>query len=604
MERMMLKLSNELDLPISAVTQTFAFLGKRGGGKTYAAGKFAEELLTQKAQIIAIDVVGTWYGLRIPKDKVNSPFDLVIFGGRHGDVPINPKAGKIVARAILERNLSAVVDISEFIHSEQVRYCYDFLTELLEYRKEHPAACHLFFEEAQELVPQNPPPKSEGENYAARLMHIGNRVVKLGRNFGIGCSLISQRPQEVNKKILDMCEVVLAFQMTGLSPRKTITDIARDEEIDIDINALLPKLEVGQAFVWSPSWLKISGVYKIGEKITADVSATPVFGSEPVETQRLAPVDVADLSKTIEALTAEAEANTPAALKKQISELNKEINALRMNADSGKPAVKEVEVIKEVPVFPVQLRHQLEDKADRIENEIEIIRLSAKAAVEMVRDIRQMLDTFSEIKPPVGEAVHRASPSASSERPKQAPHVTDRLKSSAHVTNEPKSTPNVKSGLISHNGHLPEGEYKILTICGQYPSGSDRDQITVLSGFKKSTRDAYINRLSQKGYVEAPRGGSITITNAGLEALGPGFEPLPTGRELQEYWLARLPVGEAQILRFAIENYPNEVSREMLSDNTGFKKSTRDAYINRLQTKRLMVVCGPGWVTASDKLFD
>lgn len=33
----MLKLSDELDLPISAVTQTFAFLGKRGGGKTYAA---------------------------------------------------------------------------------------------------------------------------------------------------------------------------------------------------------------------------------------------------------------------------------------------------------------------------------------------------------------------------------------------------------------------------------------------------------------------------------------------------------------------------------------------------------------------------------------
>lgn len=598
----MLKLSNELDLPISAVTQTFAFLGKRGGGKTYAAGKFAEELLTQKAQIIAIDVVGTWYGLRIPKDKRNGPFDLVIFGGRHGDVPINPKAGKIVARAILERNLSAVVDISEFIHSEQVRFCYDFLTELLEYRKEHPAACHLFFEEAQELVPQNPPPKSDGENYAARLMHIGNRVVKLGRNFGIGCSLISQRPQEVNKKILDMCEVVLAFQMTGLSPRKTITDIAKDEEIDIDINALLPKLEVGQAFVWSPSWLKISGVYKIGEKITADVSATPVFGSEPVETQKLAPVDVADLSKTIADLTAEAEANTPAALKKQIAELQKQINEARISVNSE---VREVEVIKEVPVLDREALDRLQRGIDENWQTIWARIEGVSAAVHDLRslnldDVATMLHELRTAIPalPVGRS------SASNERPKHAPRVTDRLKSSAHVTNEPKSTPNVKSGLISTNSHLPEGEYKILTICGQYPSGADRDQITVLSGFKKSTRDAYINRLSQKGFLEAPRGGSITITNAGLEALGPGFEPLPTGRELQEYWLARLPVGEAQILRFAIENYPNEVSREMLSDNTGFKKSTRDAYINRLQTKRLMVVCGPGWVMASDKLFD
>lgn len=359
----MIKLAKTLEMPHAAVTQTFAFLGKRGGGKTYAATKLAEEMLTIGAQIIALDVVGNWYGLRIPKDKRNSPFDIHIFGGRNADIEINPKAGKIVAGIILQRNLSAVIDLSEWIHSEQVRFMYDFLVELFEYRKAHPAACHVFLEEAQEIVPENLPSMAGGENYAPRLLGIGNRMVKIGRNFGIGCSLISQRPQEVSKKILDMCEVVLAFQMTGLSPRDTVSRLTKDEDIDVDVRALLPKLEQGQAFVWSPSWLKIAGTYKIAEKLTADVSATPEVGAETVQTQKLEPRDVTELTESIRALTAEIEANTPAALKKRIAELERELSGTkkaltetnRANNETKPPITETIEI----PVIPPKLQDEL-----------------------------------------------------------------------------------------------------------------------------------------------------------------------------------------------------------------------------------------------------
>lgn len=40
-----IKLGRGLDLPIEAVTQTFALLAKRGAGKTYAALKLAEGML-------------------------------------------------------------------------------------------------------------------------------------------------------------------------------------------------------------------------------------------------------------------------------------------------------------------------------------------------------------------------------------------------------------------------------------------------------------------------------------------------------------------------------------------------------------------------------
>ena len=90
----MLKLSKGLELPISAVTQTFAFLGKRGGGKTYAASKLAEEMLTISAQIIVLDVVGTWYGLRVPKEPKGKAFDILVFGGLNGDGRNQPESRK------------------------------------------------------------------------------------------------------------------------------------------------------------------------------------------------------------------------------------------------------------------------------------------------------------------------------------------------------------------------------------------------------------------------------------------------------------------------------------------------------------------------------
>jgi putative protein kinase ArgK-like GTPase of G3E family len=48
-------LSEDLELPEEAVTQTFGILGKRGVGKTYTVSVLGEELLQVGAQLIAID---------------------------------------------------------------------------------------------------------------------------------------------------------------------------------------------------------------------------------------------------------------------------------------------------------------------------------------------------------------------------------------------------------------------------------------------------------------------------------------------------------------------------------------------------------------------
>ncbi|MDZ7735874.1 MAG: hypothetical protein U5P41_07090 [Gammaproteobacteria bacterium] len=83
---------------------------------------------------------------------------------------------------------------------------------------------------------------------------------------------------------------------------------------------------------------------------------------------------------------------------------------------------------------------------------------------------------------------------------------------------------------------------------GQYPAGATREQLSGLTGYKRSSRDAYVQRLKSKGLVEPVAGGVVRITDAGVAALGDDFEPLPTGKALRNYWLERLSGGEREIL--------------------------------------------------------
>lgn len=64
----MFKLASNLTLPASAPTDTFVFFGTRGTGKTYGAGRMVEAFHDGGAQVVIVDPVGVWYGLRLAAD--------------------------------------------------------------------------------------------------------------------------------------------------------------------------------------------------------------------------------------------------------------------------------------------------------------------------------------------------------------------------------------------------------------------------------------------------------------------------------------------------------------------------------------------------------
>lgn len=63
-----LKISKDLSLPLQAVTQRFAFLGRTGAGKSYNAGVLFEEFVEAKQQAIVADPNGCWHGVRSSLD--------------------------------------------------------------------------------------------------------------------------------------------------------------------------------------------------------------------------------------------------------------------------------------------------------------------------------------------------------------------------------------------------------------------------------------------------------------------------------------------------------------------------------------------------------
>jgi hypothetical protein len=568
-----LKISDGLSLPVDAVTQAVGWLGRRGSGKTYGATKLAELLQSANAQFVAIDPVGVWWGLRLAANGKDAGLDIPIFGGLHGDIPLEATAGTMLADVIVDRGISAVLDVSQFeADVDRTRFATDFAARFFHRKKSVQSAVHVFVEEAQEFIPQN---IQRGEE---KMLHAWQRMIRLGRNFGIGVSLISQRPQDVNKKALNQTECLFCFQLTGPQERKAVEDWVSDKGLKDDLGRILPELRQGHAHVWSPVWLEINREVFIDEKWTFPAGSTPKVGARPVETRPLAPIEMEKLRTDMAATIERAKADDPKALRAELAKVKAELQRL----NNAKP-VTETKVVKEPIITDAQMKE--------FTSAVKLMESAGKeriaAAEELASSGRELIQKAGEFAQAMARATNAPRPAPVAIRPTVA-RPAQRI-----------DRKDVAAGDASER--LPIGERKILTACAQYPEGVTREQLTVLTGYKRSSRDAYIQRLREKGFVDLG-GAELVATVAGVAALG-DFEPLPVGDSLREFWLAKLPIGERAILEQLVASYPQGVDRKALSESTGYQRSSRDAYLQRMNAKRLIQIVGRGEVKAADELF-
>lgn len=559
----LLQIATDLTLPLDVVTEKLSFLGRTGSGKTYAAMKLAELMLDAGAQIVALDPVGVWYGLRI-----GGSWNVYIFGGLHGDYPLESTSGALIADLIIDRGICAVLDVSQFTSGEQIRFVTDFANRFFQRKKSAPSAVHLFLEECQEFVPQN---LSGTDKQGAFMLHAFERLWKLGRNFGIGGSLISQRPQEVNKKALNQAGTLFVFNMTGPQERKAIESWVADKGINDDIAAVLPYLKVGEPHVWSPTF-KISKTVRIIEKRTADVSTTPKVGSRSHE-RPLTPIDVEKLKTDMAATVERTKAENPAELRRQIADLQRKIKELEARKpEASKPI--EVSILTE------------EDRL--ILNELFSVAKVISVDLEVMRDFANRIGLICD------KALKIQAPA---------------LAKSGNKITEKRQTP--RQVAHSENPHeLTRPEQRILDAIAWLESiGVDTPEqpaVAFLAGYTYGS-GGYNNprgALRTKGLVEYVPGDKLRLTAEGRGLVNTPDTPLST-TELHRAVLGRLPKPEQRILSVILKAYPNNISNDECADTAGYARGS-GGYNNprgRLRTLGLIEYPGNSTVRARDILF-
>jgi DNA helicase HerA-like ATPase len=211
-----LHLSPDLVLPLEAATRRLAILAMSGAGKSNVAVVMAEQMFAAGIPWVAIDPKGDWWGVRSSKDGKGPGLPIPIFGGLHGDVPLEPTSGKLIGEMIVEQRLTCVLDISEF---EDRQKQWGFLIDLGEtLLRKNRQVLHLFLEEADEYLPQ----RTSEKGNLPKCLGVWQRVVKRGRFRGIGSTQITQRNASLNKDTLYMAEALIALRASGKADRDAV----------------------------------------------------------------------------------------------------------------------------------------------------------------------------------------------------------------------------------------------------------------------------------------------------------------------------------------------------------------------------------------------
>lgn len=249
MSEVKFNISDKLSLPRKSITWVNSILAKRGAGKTYSGAVLAEEMLKNKVPIIVIDGMGIWWGLRVGKDGKGDGLPIVVFGGEHADIPLDSAKSKQMAKAIVETNISAVIDLSGFSKALSRKIVAEFLDELYKINR---IERHVFIEEADMFAPQ----RVIGFEQATCLGAMDN-FVRRGGNHNLGCTLITQRSAVLNKDLLTQSDCLIILRTLAPQDKKAIQSWV-EEQTDEDRKALkewydtLNSLKNGEAWIWHP----------------------------------------------------------------------------------------------------------------------------------------------------------------------------------------------------------------------------------------------------------------------------------------------------------------------------------------------------------------
>lgn len=251
-------------IPEEYITRRCAILAKVDSGKTYTAGKIQEQMAKKGLPFVVIDPMGAHWGIR-------TKFPILIMGGIHGDLELQPGDGRYIARLVVAQNLSIILDINEFSKSDQQFFASEFGDELFLLHKQTSSPRHIFWEEADIFAPQKT---------TAVSLQVLDTLVRRGRQFGLGSTLITQRPAVLNKDVLTQSDIYLFLNIIEDGAVKVVQNllsVVSKDERNLYINQM-KSFKKGEMLLYSPSWLESIRTFKGAKKETYHAGQTPEYG--------------------------------------------------------------------------------------------------------------------------------------------------------------------------------------------------------------------------------------------------------------------------------------------------------------------------------------
>jgi len=537
-----------------------AILGIRDSGKTYTATLLAERLFDSGIPFIAFDPIGVWRFLRVPGNGRGYP--VVVAGGQEGDLPLTVAGAPEIVRAAMANGVSLVIDLFDIRLSKAdwKRIVTACVRVLLHENSRH-GLRHVFIEEAAEFAPQRIGP-DQGQVYAEI-----EKLARMGGNSRLGYTLINQRAEEVNKAVLELCDNLFLHRQKGRNSLNALAkwlDIGnvKDGKAIIETLSTLPS---GQCWAWLGG-AEHAELIKVPTKNSLHPDRRLMRGENAV----IAPKAI-DVGKFVETMRGtlgdiEQEAKTLEEVKADNTKLKRELAAAQRAAGT---------------------------------TEITELRRALDELMQQRNSLCESLRSIYAIAQSVPNEIVRIPRGSQSESPGSIPRRDpERMPKTA-----PARPAAAAASAAGQTGDLPAGERAVLTVIAQHPDGCTREQLSVIAGYKRSTRNLYLQRLASRGFISRDDTVDLIMaTDEGIAALG-DFEPLPTGVALRDYWLDRLPEGERKLLTIICDFYPAMIGRDKLGDEAGYKRSTRNLYLQKLASRKLISADSVG-VRASRILFD
>jgi hypothetical protein len=589
-----------------------ALLGQRGAGKTYACRVLAEELVGAHVQTVIVDPMGVFWGLRSSADGETEGLPIPVFGGSHGDVPLEPSAGALMADLVVDEGLSMILDLSGFSSRTQERaFAAGFFDRL--YRTNSDLV-HLIVDEADLFAPQKP------RRDDAHLLVTMENIVRRGRNKGIGLTMATQRAAVLNKDVLTQVDALIAMRVAAPQDRDAIRDWVRgqgDEDQWTQIAPSLPSLANGEAWFWIPT-KDVLQKAQIRRTRTFDSSPTRRRGDSRRTPKTFADVDLKAISTRMTATIERARATDPKELTRQIRRL--ETALAQANATAAAAAQRPAPVVDEDLVIRLEnavsamsqsranaaaageelmqrLEHALHAAAQDADRATDAAQAAAAAITAAANAGGRAADETYHHSPAPAASRSSAQPSGRSRTPHTAlPHAVSTADASNERTSAAETVPPAQRRILTalatlETIGLPQpGKTSLALWAGVSPKSS---------GYANN-----LGALRSGGLIDYPQPGHVTLTDVGRR-LADSVDHLVDDEQLHRKVQGLIPPARWRILEPLIRAYPAALDRDELATAAEVSASS-SGYANNLGALRslgLIDYPSPGRVCATSVLF-